>query len=59
MDLFNPLWLRLNMVGCYMNRRSFEAVRDAGFRIVSVNNYKPFFPSAPTPLPSCLIKAER
>ncbi len=59
MDLFNPLWLRLNKVGCNMNRRSLEAVRDAGFRIVSVKNYKPFFPSAPMPFPSCLIKAER
>jgi len=58
-DAVVALWLRLNMVGCNMNRRSLEAVRDAGFRIVSVKTYKPFFPSAPTPFPSCLIRAEK
>ncbi len=59
MDLFNPLWLRLNKMGCNWNRRSVEAVRDAGFRITSIENYKLFSPASPAAFPLRLIQAER
>jgi ubiquinone/menaquinone biosynthesis C-methylase UbiE len=59
MDLTNPLWLRLNKVGCNWNRRTVEAVTDASFRIVSIKNYKLFSPASPAACPGRLIKAER
>lgn len=59
MDLSNPLWLRLNKVGCNWNRRTVEAVREAGFRIVSTKNYKLFSPASPATCPGRLIRAER
>ena len=59
MDLLNPVWLRLNKVGCNWNRRSVEAVRDAEFRNVDVKRYKIFSPVAPAAFPGALIKAEK
>ena len=59
MDLFNPMWLRINNIGCHWNRRSFEAVRDAGFTIASTTDFKLYFPAAPTAFPYRLIKAVR
>ena len=59
MDLSNPLWLRLNKVGCNWNRRTVEAVRKAGFRIVSTKNYKLFSRASPATCPGRLIRAER
>ncbi len=59
MDLFNPMWLRINKVGCNWNRRSVEAVRDAGFKITSIEDYKLFSPASPAAFPLRLIKAER
>ena len=59
MDLSNPLWLRLNKVGCNWNRRTVEAVREAGFRIVSTKNHKLFSPASPATFPGRLIRAER
>jgi ubiquinone/menaquinone biosynthesis C-methylase UbiE len=59
MDLSNPIWLRLNKVGCNWNRRTGEAVRDGGFRIVSTKNWKLFSPASPAAFPGRLIRAER
>ncbi len=33
MDLFDPVWVALNKQGCHMNRRTAEAVVQAGFAI--------------------------
>jgi ubiquinone/menaquinone biosynthesis C-methylase UbiE len=59
MDLFNPIWLRLNQMGCNWNRRTIESVRDAGFHIESVRRYKLFHPAIPAAFPWRLIKAEK
>jgi ubiquinone/menaquinone biosynthesis C-methylase UbiE len=59
MDLFNPVWLHLNKVGCNWNRRTVEAVREAGFRVASVRKYKLWSPASPAPCPGRLIKAVR
>lgn len=59
MDLFNPMWLRINKVGCNWNRRTFEAVRDAGFTIASTRTFKLYSPAAPTAFPHRLIEAVR
>ena len=58
MDLLNPLWLRVNKVGCNWNRRAVESVRNAGFTIVSVQNYKFFSAASPAAFPLRLIKAK-
>jgi ubiquinone/menaquinone biosynthesis C-methylase UbiE len=59
MDMLNPVWLRLNKVGCNWNRRPVEAVRDAGFQIDEVEPHKFFSPAAPASFPLRLIKARR
>jgi hypothetical protein len=59
MDLLNPTWLRINKVGCNWNRRTFEAVRDAGFTIASTKTFKLYSPAAPTAFPYRLIEAVR
>ncbi len=59
MNLSNPLWLRINKVGCNWNRRIVEAVRDAGFAIASVQNHKLYSPAAPSPFPLRLIMAKK
>ena len=59
MDLLNPMWLRINKVGCNWNRRSLEAVRDAGFTIASTTPFKLYSPATPTAWPYRLIKAVR
>lgn len=56
MNLSNPLWLRLNKVGCNMNRRPVEAVRDAGFTIVELKRGKIYTPATPAVFPLRLIK---
>ena len=58
MDLLNSLWLHVNKVGCNWNRRAVESVRNAGFTIVSVQNYKFFSPASPAAFPLRLIKAK-
>jgi ubiquinone/menaquinone biosynthesis C-methylase UbiE len=57
MDMLNPVWLRINKVGCNWNRRPVEAVRDAGFQIDDVEPHKFFSPAAPATMPLRLIKA--
>jgi len=57
MDILNPVWLRLNKVGCNWNRRTVEAVRNGGFQIDDVEPHKFFSPAAPATMPLRLIKA--
>ncbi len=59
MDLSNPMWLRINKVGCNWNRRRLEAVRNAGFTIASTTAFKLYSPASPTAWPYRLIKAVR
>ncbi len=59
MGLANPLWLWINKVGCNWNRQVEEPVRDAGFRIASVERIKFYSTAAPATFPYLLIKAEK
>ncbi len=59
MNLFNPIWLRVNKVGCNWNRRTVEDVQNAGFVIRSVEPYKIYSPAAPAVFPGRIIKADR
>jgi ubiquinone/menaquinone biosynthesis C-methylase UbiE len=59
MNLSNPLWLRVNNVGCNWNRKTVEDVRTAGFTIRSVKPYKFFSKASPASSPGRLIRAER
>jgi ubiquinone/menaquinone biosynthesis C-methylase UbiE len=58
MDLFNPIWLRLNKQGCNLNRRPREAIVKAGFTIEQVRELKFFFTSLPA-FPLQQIDAKR
>jgi ubiquinone/menaquinone biosynthesis C-methylase UbiE len=57
MDLLNPLWLRINKMGCHWNRRTIESVGSAGFDITSVREYSIVSPASPALVPGRLIKA--
>ncbi len=59
MSLFNPLWLKINKMGCNWDRRTVENVRAAGFNIHSVEPYKIYSKATPAVFPGRLIKAER
>jgi ubiquinone/menaquinone biosynthesis C-methylase UbiE len=59
MDLFNPIWLRVNKMGCNWNRRTVEDVQNTGFVIRSVEPYKIYSPAAPAVFPCRVIKADR
>lgn len=59
MDLLNPIWLRINKIGCNWNRKTVESVQDAGFTIRSIESYKIFSKASPAALPGRIIKAER
>ncbi len=59
MDLFNPMWLRINKLGCNLNRKTVENVRAAGFTISSIEPYKIYSTAMPTAFPIRIIKAER
>ncbi len=59
MDLLNPLWLRVNKMGCHCNRRTVDAVRNAGFDIASAREYSVESPAAPALMPGRLIKASK
>lgn len=59
MNLSNPIWLRLNKVGCNWNRKTVEEVQAAGFSIQSVESYKIYSKATPAVFPGRLIKAER
>lgn len=59
MDLLNPIWLRINKVGCNWNRRTVEDVKAAGFVIRFIEPYKIYSEAAPAAFPIRIIKAER
>ncbi len=59
MDLFNPVWLRVNKVGCNWNRRTVEEVQNAGFVIRLLEPYKIYSKAAPAVFPGRIIKANR
>ena len=59
MKLLNPIWLRINKMGCHWDRKTVELVQNAGFLIRSVESHKIFSKAVPASLPLRLIKAER
>ena len=59
MDLFNPAWLRMNRIGCNLNRKTVESVEAAGFEIESIRPFKIYCKTAPAAFPGRLIKARR
>ncbi len=56
-DLFNPIWIRINNVGCNMNRKTVESVSGAGFTIQSIESHKIYVKAAPATFPFRVIKA--
>jgi ubiquinone/menaquinone biosynthesis C-methylase UbiE len=58
MDLFNPLWLRMNKQGCNLNRRPREAIASAGFFIEDSREFQLFYKSMPA-FPLQQIEAKR
>jgi ubiquinone/menaquinone biosynthesis C-methylase UbiE len=59
MDLFNPMWLRINKLGCNWNRKTVEAVETAGYFIRSVEPFKIYTSAFPATFPVRIIKAKR
>jgi len=59
MNLGNPVWIRLNKVGCNMNRKPVEAVRDADFTIVDLKRAKVYTTGAPAAFPLRIIKGQK
>ncbi len=59
MDVVNPLWLKVNGVGCNLNRDPVAALGVAGFAIEGVERFQVFAPGAPTAFPTQLIRALR
>ena len=59
MVLLNPLWLRMNQIGCNWHRRTVESVRHSGFTILSVERHKIYAVSSPAAFPIRIIKAVR
>ncbi|KKM22440.1 hypothetical protein LCGC14_1625360 [marine sediment metagenome] len=57
MDLLNPIWLRVNKIGCNWNRRTVEHVQAAGFIIRSIESYKIYSRASPAAFPIRIIKA--
>ena len=58
MDLFNPIWLRLNKQGCNLNRRPHEAIVSAGFVIERSREFQFFYKTMPA-FPLQQIEAKR
>jgi ubiquinone/menaquinone biosynthesis C-methylase UbiE len=58
MDLFNPLWLKLNKQGCNLNRRPREAIASAGFVVDHMRELQFFYKTLPA-FPLQLIEATR
>jgi ubiquinone/menaquinone biosynthesis C-methylase UbiE len=59
MNLLNPIWLRVNKMGCNWNRKTVDTVQASGFTISSVEPYKIYSKATPAVFPGRLIKAER
>lgn len=57
MNLLNPLWLRINQVGCNWNRHTVATVANSSFEIDSVERYKIYSSATPAVFPIRLIKA--
>ena len=58
MDLLNPIWFRLNKVGCNWNRKIVDNLKTAGFRIRSVEAHKIYSKASPASFPLRIIKAD-
>jgi SAM-dependent methyltransferase len=58
MDLMNPVWLRLNKMGCNWNRRTVNEVKAAGLQIVELNKYNIYSRAMPAAYPLRVIKAK-
>jgi hypothetical protein len=58
MDLFNPIWLRLNKQGCNLNRRPREAIVSTGFVIDDSREFQVFYKAMPA-FPLQQIEARR
>jgi ubiquinone/menaquinone biosynthesis C-methylase UbiE len=58
MDLFNPIWLRLNKQGCNLNRRPREAIVGAGFTVEHSREFQLFYKTLPA-FPLQQIQAKR
>jgi ubiquinone/menaquinone biosynthesis C-methylase UbiE len=58
MDLFNPIWLRINKQGCNLNRRPREAIASAGFVIEHSTDFQQFYSALPA-FPLQRIEAKR
>ena len=58
MHLSNPIWYKLNGMGCNWHRRTVEEVHAAGFAIGSVESFKLYSKASPVAFPLRLIKAE-
>lgn len=58
MDLFNPIWLRLNKQGCNLNRRPREAITRAGFIVEQSSEFQAFYKTMPA-FPLQRIEAKR
>jgi hypothetical protein len=58
MDLFDPLWLKMNKQGCHLNRNPIEAMRAVGFRIERNEPFQTFATLLPA-FPMRKIRAVR
>jgi ubiquinone/menaquinone biosynthesis C-methylase UbiE len=58
MDIFNPMWLRLNKQGCNLNRRPREAITSAGFVVDHTRDFQAFYKTMPA-FPMQQIEARR
>jgi ubiquinone/menaquinone biosynthesis C-methylase UbiE len=47
MDLFNPIWLRMNKQGCNLNRRPHQAITSAGFVVEDRREFQFFYKTMP------------
>ncbi len=56
MDLLNPIWLRINRIGCNWKRKTVEHVQAAGFNIRSIESYKIYSQASPAAFPIRIIK---
>lgn len=57
-DLLNPIWYRLNKVGCNWDRKIVDHIRTAGFKIRSVESHKIYSKASPASFPLRIIKAK-
>ncbi len=59
LDLLNPLWLRINKIGCNWNRKTVDYVHSADLTILSIEPYKIYSKSTPAVFTIRIIKAKR